>query len=245
MIGVLLLLILSSQTNATMSDLRALLNQAESQAHSVVRMEGSFVSVQYLRRLIRQETINPSNVHHLIDQVSLIETHANEQINPSNVHHLIDQVSLIETHANEQTSQLREQVTTRKVEVGQQWKNPLSGAFHDGVTLPYFNGYACATAVMPGPEGKCIRDKGVGKALLGCTGKPDDELLKATPSRYASKHCSCTSCGNMNTWSVLSSGQKPGQIIWTPFCHTRGFNTCGCYLVDMSIKDKKTCYDLW
>ena len=220
--GLLLLLILSQTTNATMSDLRALLNQAESQAHSVVRMEGSFVSVQYLRRLIRQETINPSNVHHLIDQVSLIETHANEQ-----------------------TSQLREQVTTRKVEVGQQWKNPLSGAFHDGVTLPYFNGYACATAVMPGPEGKCIRDKGVGKALLGCTGKPDDELLKATPSRYASKHCSCTSCGNMNTWSVLSSGQKPGQIIWTPFCHTRGFNTCGCYLVDMSIKDKKTCYDLW
>ena len=224
-VWVLLLLVLS-QANATISDLRALLHQADSQAHSVVRMEGSFVSVQYLRRLIRQKTINEKNVHHLIDQVSLIETHAAEQ------------TSQLREQMGQQSSQLREQM-------GQQWKNPLSGVFHDGVTLPYFNGYACATAVMPGPEGKCIRDKGVGKALLGCTGKPDDELLKATPSRYASKHCSCSSCGNMNSWSVLNSGKKAGLIIWTPFCHTRGINTCGCYLVDMSIKDKKTCYDLW
>ena len=29
---------------------------------------------------------------------------------------------------------------------------------------------------------------------------------------WPSKHCSCSSCGNMNTWSVLASGQKQGQI---------------------------------
>ena len=122
------------------------------------------------------------------------------------------------------------------------WMNPLAGAFHKGVAIPYWNGHACATGIMPGPAGACFRDKAVGKAALGCTGKPKKDL-----DWYASEHCACQACGTAApfTFQHNTIGGDVHDIRWTSFCHTRGIPHCLCGLVDMSIKDKKTCYDLW
>jgi hypothetical protein len=186
-----------------------------SSEHSIVKIEDSFVSVKHIKRLIKQNMINENNVDQIHNSISFIEEGKHE----------------ITKHL------LRDQIA---------WKNPLAGAFHKGAAIPYFNGYACVFALMPGPAGKCIRDKALGKAAFGCTGLPDDDLMKKE-SKYASKHCSCTQCGSMDSWSkLIAQGDKSGgAIIWTPYCHTRGINHCYCGLVDMSIKDSKTCYDLW
>ena len=159
-----------------------------------------------------------------------------ERIHESNVGGL--EISLLEQEENE--GLLRSQT-----EMDTAWKNPLAG-LGAGSTIPYFNGYACVTGVMPGAAGKCIRDKSPGKALLGCTGRPNKEILEKEKV-YASDHCSCSMCGggkgNQLT-AMIGSGMSK-KIVWTPFCHTRGLNNCMCGLVDMSIKDEKTCYDLW
>jgi hypothetical protein len=98
---------------------------------------------------------------------------------------------------------------------------------------------------MPGPHGKCIRDKAIGKALLGCSGKPDKEALEDANSLYRSEHCFCAECGGMNSLAAMIGSGIQKKIVWTAYCHTRGVNTCVCGLVDMSITDEKTCYDLW
>ena len=84
--------------------------------------------------------------------------------------------------------------------------------------------------------------KAVGKAALGCTGKPKKDL-----DWYASEHCACQACGTAApfTFQHNTIGGDVHDIRWTSFCHTRGIPHCLCGLVDMSIKDKKTCYDLW
>jgi hypothetical protein len=155
-----------------------------------------------------------------------------EKIHQNNVHDL--EFSFLE---KEEVGQLRSQT---------EWKNPLAGVGHKGSAIPYFNGYACVTGILPGPSGKCFRDKGVGKALLGCSGKPNNELLEAEQV-YASEHCACSMCGGgkANQLSAMIGSGLSKKIIWTPYCHTRGINNCICGLVDMSIKDEATCYDLW
>jgi hypothetical protein len=122
------------------------------------------------------------------------------------------------------------------------WKNPLAGAFHKGVAIPFWNGHACATGIMPGPEGACFRDKSLGKAALGCTGTPKKDL-----DWYASEHCACQACGSAAPFTFQHNTLMGDvhDVRWTSFCHTRGIPHCLCGLVDMSIKDKKTCYDLW
>lgn len=123
------------------------------------------------------------------------------------------------------------------------WRNPLAGAFHEGMAIPFWNGYACVQGLMPGKQGACFRDKGIGKALLGCTGKPLKDL-----DWYASEHCACSACASAApfTFQHNTISGDAHDIRWTPYCHTRGVGSnCVCGLVDMSIKDKKSCYDLW
>ena len=153
---------------------------------------------------------------------------------------------------------------------------------------------------MPGPKGKCIRDKAIGKAALGCSGKPNQESMDLSDPIYRSDHCFCAECGGMNALQAMIGSGKANiniylnkligdfpkihlihkqslivffffffprflfyrcflffsfrliiflglhkKIVWTAYCHTRGLNSCHCGLVDMSIKDEKTCYDLW
>ena len=130
----------------------------------------------------------------------------------------------------------------QKQERKNSWQNPLAGAFHKGVAIPFWNNYACATGIMPGPEGACFRDKGLGKAALGCTGKPKKDL-----DWYASEHCACQACGTAAPFTFQQNTMigDVHDVRWTSFCHTRGLPVCLCGLVDMSIKDKNTCLDLW
>ena len=139
-------------------------------------------------------------------------------------------MSLIETT----TTKLRDQTQM----------NPFTSLFHGGIAIPFFNGYACVTGVMPGAEGKCLRDKSPNGALFGCTGKPAPAFMKQNPPEYRSEHCSCVKCGGMNEFTTIVSSHET-RITWVPYCHTRGINNCICGLVDQSIKDAKTCNDLW
>ena len=61
---------------------------------------------------------------------------------------------------------------------------------------------------MPGPKGKCIRDKAIGKAALGCSGKPNQESMDLPDPIYRSDHCFCAECGGMNALQAMIGSGK-------------------------------------
>ena len=99
------------------------------------------------------------------------------------------------------------------------------------LTLPYWNGQACAIGVVTGPGGHCHRDL---KSTIGtCSAKPDEKIL-ATLGLYSSKSCECSMCSGYS-----------GEVFAAPYCHTRGIpNSCRCMLVDNKIENEEDCLDV-
>ena len=67
---------------------------------------------------------------------------------------------------------------------------------------------------MPGPKGKCIRDKAIGKAALGCSGKPNQESMDLSDPIYRSDHCFCAECGGMNALQAMIGSGKANINIY-------------------------------
>ena len=98
------------------------------------------------------------------------------------------------------------------------------------LTLPAWNGKACAIGVVTGPGGHCHRD--LGSTIGTCSAKPDLKILAAI-GLYSSKSCECSMCSGF-----------AGDVFAAPYCHTRGINTCHCMLVDNAIENEFDCLDM-
>lgn len=98
------------------------------------------------------------------------------------------------------------------------------------LTLPFWNGHACAVGVYIGPGGHCHRT--LGATLTGCSGKPDKKILAST-GQYKSSSCQCDMCNGFS-----------GSMMAAPYCHTNGLNRCHCMLVDNAIDNEKNCENL-
>ena len=197
--------------------LRAALAEAARAGRRTLRVDGAFVSVGYVEHL-------------------LAAGHADGAAGPV-AQLTVEDLSLLEEYAGRGGATA--EAASLRLQAREQWRNPLSGVGHKGFAIPFWNGYACTTGLMPGPNGACFRDKALGKAALGCSGKP-----KADMQHYASEHCACSACGGAAPFTIMG-GSLGKHVGWTPFCHNRLIPHCMCGLVDNSIKDKKTCYDLW
>ena len=98
------------------------------------------------------------------------------------------------------------------------------------LTLPFWNGHACAVGVMTGPGGHCHRT--LGATPSGCSSEPSEKILAAT-GQYKSKSCQCDMCNGFS-----------GAMMAAPYCHTRGINVCHCMLVDNRIDSEKACIEM-
>lgn len=98
------------------------------------------------------------------------------------------------------------------------------------LSLPYWNGFACAIGVVTGPAGHCHRS--LGHTIGTCSAKPDLGIL-ASVGFYSSKSCECSMCNGFS-----------GKVFASPYCHTSGINTCHCMLVDNAIQSEDACVNL-
>lgn len=107
------------------------------------------------------------------------------------------------------------------------------------VSIPWWNGEACAVAVMNGPLGECERRKLTSVALT-CS-SDEDPVLRKYLRFYASEDCRCRYCVGWGRGPWGSNRQRAGFLHFGSFCHTNWLNRCRCALIDEKLKTEEAC----